>query len=200
MIKVNLLSPERKEVSGVAADSQGFGDEHKEKKINIVAIVGALVITAGIIGFMYITQQNLKEEKENLLDEKKAKKSQLADVEKTLLQLEATKAQLTRKVALIAQLKSQKYHAVKMMDAISSALPEWVWLSKLAYSGKRVTLVGRAIHNNLIADFINNLKNTNHFTNIHFPGSSRQSKTGLDVFSFTLSCVFQDKATKQKVK
>ncbi len=76
MIRVNLLSPEKKEVPGGAGEAPAFADEQKENKINVGAGIGAAVITIGLIGFMYYTQTQTLEDKQNLLEEKNAKPTQ----------------------------------------------------------------------------------------------------------------------------
>lgn len=195
MIKVNLLSPERKDVTGVRGDVSDFAEEAKESKISTAAAVSAGVITVAVIGFLYVTQASSLEDKEKLHKEKIARKAQLKDVENTLKDLERTKKDLTRKVALIAQLKARRQSTVKMMDKVSSALPEWVWLTGLKFSGDKLTLSGKAIHNNLIADFINNLKAMGNFLDIEFKGSTRKKQSGLDVFAFNITCSYREKLT-----
>lgn len=199
MIKVNLLSPEKKDVAGGAAD-QSFAEEPKESKISALAGILAAVITIGTIGLLYFTQANTLEEKQNLLNDKKAKKATLKNVEETLAKLEQTKALLNQKVTLIGDLEKKKRSAVKMMDALSDALPDWVWLSSLSFTDNLLSLKGNAIHNNLIADFINNLKATNSFTNVRFGQSSRMKskQAGFDVYQFDLSCIYVEKAPAQQ--
>ena len=196
MIRVNLLSPEKKEVGG-GAETQGFTEEKRENKVSTLAVVVAILITGGLIGFMYMTQAQTLTEKENLLEEKTAHKVRLKDVESTLQELEKAKSDLARKVALISELKSRQQSTVRMMDELSDSLPEWVWLSNLSFSGNRLSLKGKAIHNNLIADFINNLKATNSFTDIRFQSSTKQKQAGLDVFNFDLSFVYVEKSTNK---
>jgi len=200
MIKVNLLSPERKEVAGAPGEAPGYSEEERESKISTLAVAVSAILTVGIIGFLYWTQTQTLENKQNLLQEKTAKKATLAEVEKTLKELEKAKADLNRKVALISELKSRRQSTVKMMDELSNALPEWVWLSNLNFSGNRLSLKGKAIHNNLIADFINNLKATNSFTDISFQNSTKQKMAGLDVFNFNLTCVYVEKSTDKSKK
>lgn len=195
MIKINLLSPEKKDVSGVGAEAPAFAEEKKEAGLNIGAAVGAAILSLGLIGFLYITQANTIEAKMQEREDMKSRKEKLKDVEDTLKELEKTKKELTQKVELINGLKSQKQTTVKMMDNISDALPEWVWLSRLTFLNNKVNLSGRAIHNNLIADFINNMKATGSFTKIEFQQSSRGKQSGLDVFSFNITCVFKEKTS-----
>jgi type IV pilus assembly protein PilN len=189
MIRVNLLSPEKKVAAGSSSSPEqgAFPEEKKAGKLNIPSAVATGLITFGLIGFLYITQSKTLEEKTNLLNDLNAKKTTLKNVENTLTELETAKNDLKRKVGLISTLRSQQQSTVKMMDAVSNALPEWVWLTSLGFSGNRLNIAGKAIHNNLIADFINNLKASNNFSDVQFQGSTKQGQGGVDVFSFTLN-------------
>lgn len=198
MIKVNLLSPERKEISGVAGEAAPVAEEVKEGSLSTGAGIAAAVITVAVIGFLYVTQAKTIENKKNELDEQNARKARLKDVEKTLQELEQAKAELTQKVALIGELKSKRLATVKMMDELSNALPEWVWLTRVTFSGNLLSLDGKAIHNNLIADFINNLKATNSFNNIDFKSSTKKKQSGSDVFTFAISCYYQEKQQQKR--
>jgi Tfp pilus assembly protein PilN/Tfp pilus assembly protein PilP len=193
MIRVNLLSPEKKEIADAGADAFSFAEEKKEEKINPVAGIGAAVLTLGIIGFLYFNQANTLEQKKKDLNDKTAEKARLKYVEDTLRELEETKKDLNRKVRLIGELKGRQQTAVKMMDKVSNSLPEWVWLNDMKFSGNRLTLGGNAVDNNLISDFMNNLKATNNFINLIFPGSSRRKFRGQDIFSFSLTNSYVEK-------
>jgi Tfp pilus assembly protein PilN len=195
MIKVNLLSPEKKEISGAAADAAPFPEEDKENKINTGAIVGAVIITLGVIGGLYFTQAQTLERKEQYLQERQARKQALDKVLKTLEELERAKKMLDKKVKLISELKSHQQDTVKMMDSLVDAMPDWVWLTDLRFNNRQLSISGKAVHNNLISDFINNLKGTGCFFNIGFPGSNREKQSGQDVFNFRLTCSYKDKST-----
>lgn len=197
MIRVNLLSPEKKEIGG-SGEGKSFPEESRPNKINTLAAVFAGILTVGLIGYLYITSSNEIADKEKLLDERKAKKVELDNVLKQLAELENAKMMLEKKANLIEELKSRQQDTVKMMDQLSNALPDWVWLQSLGFSGKLVTITGKAIHNNLISDFISNLKGTGCFDDIRFPGSTRAPEGGLDVFNFSLSFVYKDKDKAQK--
>lgn len=198
MIKVNLLSPERKEVAGSAAEAASFTEEEKESKINTGAIIGATIITVGIIGLLYFTQAQTIEQKQQHLLERKARMKALDEVLKTLAELEKAKNQLERKVKLITELKSKQQDSVKMMDALCDALPEWVWLTNLTFSNRSLSITGRALSNNLISDLINNLKGTGSFYNVDFPGSNRQKQGNQEIFNFRVTCMYKDKDVVKK--
>jgi type IV pilus assembly protein PilN len=84
-----------------------------------------------------------------------------------------------------------------MMDQLSRALPEMVWLTNLKFNNGLLSLTGSALSNNMIADFINNLKSTNYFFNIQFKDSNRKKVSGVDVFKFRLKCSFKDISEKK---
>jgi type IV pilus assembly protein PilN len=196
MIKVNLLSPEKKDLGGGGGDAPSFSDEEREQKINTVAAIAAAVLTVGIIGYLYFTQAATLEERENTLVERRARKAQLDIVLQTLDELEKAKKLLDRKVKLIADLKSRQQDTVKMMDQLSNALPDWVWITSVTFSGKLLSINGTALSNNLISDFINNLKGTGSFYDVEFPGSQRRKKENLDIFNFRLTSYYRDKDKK----
>jgi Tfp pilus assembly protein PilN len=193
MIKVNLLSPERKEISGGPAEGAPFPEEEKDSKISKGSIIGAAVITLGVIGGLYFTQAQTLEQKQEYLQERRARKQALDKVLKTLEELERAKNMLDKKVKLISELKSSQQDTVKMMDSLVDAMPDWVWLTDLRFNNRKLSITGKAVHNNLISDFINNLKGTGCFINIGFPGSNREKQAGQDVFNFRLTCSYKDK-------
>jgi Tfp pilus assembly protein PilN len=198
MIKVNLLSPERKEVAGAAAEAAPFTEEEKESKINTGAIIGAAIITVGIIGLLYFTQAQTIEQKQQHLQERRARKKALDEVLKTLAELEKANNMLDKKVKLISDLKSKQQDSVKMMDALCDALPDWVWLTNLTFSNRSLSITGRSLSNNLISDLINNLKGTGSFYDVQFPGSNRTIQGNQEIFNFRVTSKYRDKDAVKK--
>ena len=198
MIKVNLLSPERKEVAGTAGEAAPFTEEEKESKISKGAIIGAAVITIGIIALLYFTQAQTIEQKRQHLQERQARQKALEDVSKTLDDLERAKNMLDKKVKLIEDLRSKQQDSVKMMDALCDALPDWVWLTKLTFSRRSLGITGKALSNNLISDLINNLKGTGNFYDVEFPGSDRKDQGNQELYNFRVNCKYRDKDEVKK--
>jgi Tfp pilus assembly protein PilN len=100
-------------------------------------------------------------------------------------------------VRIISDLKNNQDTAVIMMDQLSRALPDWVWLTRLNFNGNAVDLDGNALSNNLIADLINNLQSTNHFYNIELKTSVKAKQAGLDLFKFKIVCRFRKEIPKK---
>lgn len=196
MIKVNLLSPEKKEVTG-GGEAPGLVEEERTPQLNIPVLVSAVAITLGIIGFLYFIQSGRIASRERTLAERKARKVELDGVLKTLDQLEKTKKDLEQKVRIISELKNNQNVAVLMMDQLSRALPDWVWLTRLNFNGNALDIDGNALSNNLIADLINNLQSTNHFFNIELKTSVKAKQAGLDIFKFKIACRFRKEIPKK---
>jgi len=190
MIKINLLKPEKKEVAGGGGTTVSYAEEAKPSKVSVAALVGAGILTAVGIGLMYFLQaSNLANEK-RLLDERTLRKAELEKVLLELETIEATKRELDNKIKIIGELKLKQKDAVLMLDKMSRSLPDWVWLSSMSYSGGAINISGKALSNNLIADLVNNLQNSNLFTNVQLKSTTRQRQAGIDIFQFAISCVF----------
>ena len=198
MIKVNLLSPERKDVSG-RADIAAVAEDIRENKIQVGAVIGAAIITLGIIGFLYFSQSYRLDSQTRYLAERKARKTELESVLRTLEELEKAKKNLDRKVRIIGDLKRRQKQTVFMMDELSRVLPDWVWLTKLNFSGGRLNISGRARTNHLVANFIDNLQSTNHFTNIKLNATQRVVVRGIEIFNFSLNCQYRKSEEKKEV-
>lgn len=198
MIKVNLLSPEKKEMAK-GFEAAPVAKEARESKLHVSAVVTAVGITLGIIGFMYFTQSHRLDSRTRYLAERKARKTELDSVLKTLEELERAKKNLDRKVKVISDLKARQKQTVFMMDELSRVLPDWVWLTRLNFSGGVLNISGRARTNHLIANFIDNLQSTNHFFDIRLNSSQRSRASGIEVFDFSINCRYRKSSDKKAV-
>ncbi len=200
MIKVNLLSPEKKEVArgGATGPEAPSFEEEREAGISKLAMIMAVVVTLGTIFWMYYSQDKVLTEMLQTRSEKQGQKAELDKVLKKISALEKVKKDLDRKVEIINDLKARQLDTVKMMDEMLNALPDWVWLTNLVFSNRSITLRGKTLGNNLISDFISNLKGTRCFYDVDFPGSNRTRSGSLDTFDFSITCKYKDKDQPEK--
>jgi type IV pilus assembly protein PilN len=198
MIKINLLKPEKKEVAAGGATVSTIS-ESRESKMSLPALIGAIAITVGTIGLLYILQSNSLNAEKKLLDERTLRKAELEIVLQKLAEIEASKMELDRKIKIISELKLKQKDAVYMMDKLSRCLPDWVWLIDLSFTNGALQISGKALSNNLVADLINNLQNSNSFINVKLNSSSRNKESGIDIFVFRVECVFVRQPDLSKV-
>jgi Tfp pilus assembly protein PilN len=198
MIKINLLRPEKKEVASGAGASVSFAEEAKPSGLSIPAIVGAAVLTVVGTGALYFLQAGELASQKRIFEERTLRKAELEKVLKELELIERTKKELDSKIKIIGDLKLKQKDAVLMMDKMSRALPEWVWLTDLSFKNGAVNINGKALSNNLIADLINNLQNSNYFANVQISSTSRKKESGIDIFEFRITCQFVPRTEAKK--
>lgn len=156
----------------------------------MLALVGALVISLGIIGGLYFLQSSKLSSEKEKFEDCKLKKAELEKDLKILADVEKTKLELDNKIKVINELKLRQKDTVVMMDRLSRCLPDWVWLTDLSFTGNVLSLGGKALTNNLIVDFINNLTNSNYFLNVQLKTSNSRKQGAQEIFEFKLECLF----------
>ncbi len=186
MIRVNLLKPEQKDIREAPIASSPHVQE-KKKQPN-TALIFLLVIVA-IISVYFIQNKNLKKE-QNLLNVANEEKRALQDVAELLVQVEAQKNLLERKINLINSLTSHQHVAVNIMDELSLNIPDWVWLVEAIYDQNEVRIKGKALSNTLIADYMLSLENSPSFTAVNLISSTQQRSGGDEYLEFSLTAEY----------
>jgi len=198
MIKINLLKPEKKEVAS-GGTSVSLTEEPRPSQFSLPALIGAIALTVCSIGVLYFLQSSQLSSEKKLLDDRTLRKAELEKVLKELAEIETTKAELDSKIKIISALKLRQKDAVFMMDKLSRCLPDWVWLTNLTFNKGAINITGKALSNNLIADLINNLQNSNSFANVQLKSTVRKKEAGIDIFEFGIDCQFVSQPDLNKV-
>jgi Tfp pilus assembly protein PilN len=108
-----------------------------------------------------------------------------------LEKLEEQKSILTRKINLINHLKARQEIAVRTMDELSKNIPGWVWLIETSYEAQEITIKGRALSNNLIADYIYNLENSPHLSNVKIGSINQKTEQSSSPYlEFSLTATY----------
>ena len=164
MIRINLLKPETKDIREPVV-TPGIAEETVKKKPNI----GNLVFLALVIGLgaFYFFQRKAFDRENALLATARAEKAKLVYVETKLEEQRKARESLDQKINLIESLNAQRDLAPRLMDEFSRRLPDWVWLTEIVYDAKGISIKGRALSNNLIADYIANLEASPQIMNVN---------------------------------
>jgi type IV pilus assembly protein PilN len=180
MIRVNLLKPEHKETA--AAGDLAAPIKKKEPVKGLILFL----LVVGLFSYYFTQERTLKRER-NLLDAAIEEKNSLQDVAALLIQVEAQRDTLEKKINLINSLKAQQPIAVEVMDELSLNIPDWVWLVDASYDRQNVRIQGKALSNTLIADYIYNLENSPVFTTVNLISSTQQTLGRDEFLDFTLT-------------
>ncbi len=187
MIRINLLKPEKKDIR---EEPTGLAPEIKERKKTPFASLLILVAIVAVGALYYLQDKAIKTE-QDLLTVAQEEKKQLQYVLVALDKLEAQKNTLERKINLINQLKARQEIAVRTMDELSKNIPGWVWLTETSYDAQEITIKGRALSNNLIADYVYNLENSPHLSNVKIESINQKStRTNNPYLEFSLTAIY----------
>lgn len=183
MIRVNLLKPEKKEIK----EEPGLPPpEYKEKKKPPIGILFILFLII-LIGILFFLQRRAINKEQTLLEKAQKEKQELQYVLVKLEKLEKQKSMLEKKINLIQRLKSRQDSAVIIMDMLSQNIPEWVWLTETNYKPQSLQIKGKALSNNLIADYISNLDGSPYFENVNLISSTQRQTRNNQYLEFSLT-------------
>lgn len=190
MIRINLLKPESKDIREPAV-TPGITEEGPKKGPNLGNLI-FLVLVIGLGAFYFFQQKAFKRENA-LLATARQEKAQLQYVEAKLEEQRQARESLDRKITLIESLNAQRDMAPRLMDELSRRLPEWVWLSEVIYDSKGIQIKGRALSNNLVADYISSLESSPQVMNVNLVSSTQRTVQGDQYLEFSLRAVLEKK-------
>lgn len=188
MIRINLLT----EAKAAAA----------RKKTSVIptgARLNNVVFAAGLgLGVLYLLIMGLHlTGKRRALDDEIGKARIEAERLKSIIEevkgYETKKANLEEKINLINQLKTNQKGPVRLMDEISRALPDLVWLSALDVAGNAVTMRGKTLSPNAVATYLENLKKSPFFAEPVFKNLG-QDPGAQGIYSWEMNLTFRPAA------
>jgi type IV pilus assembly protein PilN len=208
MIRINLLKTEKKEkkaskkrkpvpVTDASAGMDAGLDDSPFKKAAPSFPAMALVIVLAVLAaaYLFFAQNKTLSQEQGLLNQVQTKKNRLKDVVQKLNELERQKQLHNNKINLIQGLQSKQGAAVIILNELSQNLPQWVWLTEAKYNNSQIDLTGKALENNLIADFISNLENSDYIERVELVSSSQKRGSGETHFEFKMKARYTDAAS-----
>ncbi len=192
MIKINLAREGRAvrgagAVPGMAAVA-AVGAAAPTNVNNLMVIGGVI---AGVViggGWWVIEKQKLSAKRDQVAS-KQVEAQRLEAIIKEVEGYQKQKDSLQRRIDLINQLKQNQKGPVKLMDRLSQDLPDLVWLDKLTMSGGLISLSGRGLNPNAIANFVENIKNDSLFEEPDLSSMSQISAAPM-VYGFDMTFHF----------
>jgi len=152
MIRINLLAVDR----GPAKKARTPGVTAAQR----VTIGAALILIATIVAvgwwFWALRARSAKLDDDIAQAEKEA--NQLRSVLAQVQKFETRKAQLQQRVTLIEQLRRGQSTPVHLLDEVSRALPDRLWLITMLQRGNDFTIEGRTTTLTGLSDFVSNLE------------------------------------------
>ena len=184
MIRINLLAPERTTTKKKSSGPSGPPGALQAYVMLALFVGGAAVVCAGAWWFQKSKLESL--DQQIAADEKRQKDLQAIKLQ--VDQFEQKKALLKNKVATIEQLRLAQKSPVHMLDEVSKALPDYVWLTTMDEIRGKVAFKGQSNSIAAVADFMNALQRSGWFPSVELGGTADQQ----NVVNFDLTAQFKD--------
>jgi Tfp pilus assembly protein PilN len=160
MIKINLLSEGKRTAVRKAKPASSLleGKDIGQYLILIGLLIGVLTSA----WFWWTLKQRIADQQEEI-SVAQAEVEALGAVIKEVEEYKAKKAELERKIGIINDLKANQKGPVRIMDYVSKALPELLWLDRMTMNATTIVVEGRAFNTNAVAALIENLDRVPEF-------------------------------------
>lgn len=178
MIKINLLPT--KKVKRRLTLRVGI-----KPNITLFGIVILVVLLSGFLVWHWLDNSlsMLTEEKATLDVRLKEVKEKVKEVEN----YERDKKIYSEKIAIIQDLKKHQKGPVRLLDELSSMLPDRIWLVSLRETGKDITITGSGMTNDDIVKYVSNLKSSKFVKNVQLIESRQSIDSGISIYNFSIT-------------
>lgn len=144
MIRINLL-PVR------AVKKREMGRQ-------VLALYAAVLIAAVVGNYLWYANRDSELQKANQgIAQTRAKIAELEKVIGEVTNINARKAEVEKKLAVLDTLRKGRNGPVRMLDALSSAMPKKVWLKDFVEASNSVTINGSAVSHDEVAELMRGL-------------------------------------------
>jgi type IV pilus assembly protein PilN len=183
MIKINLVA----EVPSAAAKKRTrpeFSLGARQGDILLLVVLGIALV---VIGTRWLLLKNTRDNLREVKAEKQVERDELLPYIEKVEELETKRERLRHKINVINQLKQNQRGPVRIMDELSRALPDLVWVTRINLKGTALELRGVAMDENAIANYYSNLDSSPFFKE---PSLKDLARSKGDTFAFTMDCSF----------
>jgi type IV pilus assembly protein PilN len=139
---------------------------------SIALLVLGLVVLAGGIFFMSKSVRSEMATAEANVAQLEADIARYKPQQLLVEQFKAQKKELQDKLDVIGSLEAARSGPVRMLDELSSNVPERLWLTGIATKGKAIRLEGQSLDTGVVADFLRVLNASPYFVNVDLDKTS----------------------------
>ena len=151
-------------------------------------LVLVVIVCAGGVG---LYQSRLSDQVSRAEDRVKQMQSDIDQFKPQLDQVarfKKRKAELEKKIDVIDGLDKARSGPVRVLSELATRTPDRLWLTSLATKGERIVLKGKSLDNELVAQFLRNLVESQYFENVDLDNAKLSSnKTGLKTVQFAIN-------------
>ena len=170
MIRINLLTEARAAAAKKKGPALPTG-----ARLNNLLLMGGLALGLIYIATMFLVLHNRNRKLDTEIAQAKEEVARLKSIIDEVKGYEDKKRSLEEKINLINSLKTNQKGPVRLMDEVSKALPDLVWLTDMTMQGDQLTMKGRTLSPNAVATYLENLKKSPYFAEPVFKNLGREA-------------------------
>ncbi|WP_164009979.1 PilN domain-containing protein [Pyxidicoccus trucidator] len=124
-----------------------------------VLVLFAVVLLGAAVGnyFWYADRDGELTRQRQGITQTRAKIAELEKVIGEVANINARKAEVEKKLAVLDSLRKGRNGPVRMLDALASAMPKKVWIKSFAETSNAVSIDGAAVSHDEVAEFMRGL-------------------------------------------
>ncbi len=188
MIRINLL-PVRK--------IQRRQKTYRELLIGAVSVVTLFVI----VGLISLQQGKMVSSLQSQIKKAENEKKQYEDIVAKIKKLQGLNEGLKKRLATINDLTKKQQLPVHIVDELANTvLSKQLWLESLRQSNQIITIIGVALDNATIANYMNVLNNSPFFAEVNLAESSMVNIAEQKLKRFNLSFILKSESKENEKK
>jgi type IV pilus assembly protein PilN len=185
MIRINLLSQK---------EAQLAAGRRRQLSVALLSFtVAALVMVLPFV-LQGLEMSRLQQE----IDQLNAEVAKLNQQAREVRDLDRRRVDLKAKLKVIEDLKKRRVGPARMLDDLSTATPEKLWLVDFTDAASQATITGMALDNQTIAEFMRQLQGSVYFYDVDLVETS-QSEPARGTVEAQLGMVFKKFIIKARV-
>lgn len=161
MIRINLIAAERDRTRrrGLGA---GVGLQTTQQKTTLACGLILLATALGIGAWYWTLAAHSRQIEADIVTSEK-EVARLRTIIQQVQAFEARKQQLQMRVTLIEELRKGRDGPVRLLDELTRAVPDLLWLTEVKQQGAELTITGRCLSLTSLSDFADNMKASGFF-------------------------------------
>jgi type IV pilus assembly protein PilN len=156
----------------------------------IIVLLSIIIVLVGCAGVYAALQARISAEKKEIA----GIEAEIGQLKKTIGEVAHFKklqAALREKLDVLDKLKEGKNGPVHILDELSLAIPDRVWLTSFKESGGSVSISGLGINEETVATFMQDLEASPYFKDVELQVIEQTSQGTLKLQKFQVSCKAQ---------
>ena len=149
------------------------------REISIFVFVLVLVfLLIGLVQWVYVNQSRALQSQ---ISDRKVKLEKLRAQKRQIEQHKVDMKVLEKKLAIITELKKNKARPVRILDELSTHMPNKMCLRSLKKEGAKLEMGGWALDDEVIANFMTSLQHSRYFSGVELIVTERFKPEGTDI-------------------